>query len=86
MKVLIPQPLRSYTNQESQVSAAGETLSELLTDLDRQYPGIRFRIINEQDEMRPHVVFFVRGEKTRNIDESLQGSEEVVIVQALSGG
>ena len=86
MKVLIPQPLRSYTNQESQVSAAGETLNELLTDLDRQYPGIRFRIINEQDEMRPHVVFFVRGEKTRNIDEPLLGSEEVVIVQALSGG
>ena len=43
-------------------------------------------MIDEQDEMRPHLVFFVRGEKTRNLEEPLAGSEEVVILQALSGG
>ncbi len=86
MRVLIPQPLLSYTHQVGRVEAQGETLDELLSDLDQQFPGIRFRIINEQDEMRPHVVFFVRGEKTRNLGELLAGSEEVVIMQALSGG
>ncbi len=86
MRVLIPQPLLSYTNRQDQVDADGETLEELLADLDRQFPGIRFRMINEQDEMRPHIVFFVRGEKTRDLTEPLSGSEEVVIVQALSGG
>ncbi len=86
MRVLIPQPLLSYTGGRDRVAAAGTTLAELLDDLDGQFPGIRFRMINEQDEMRPHIVFFVRGEKTRNLSESLAGSEEVVIMQALSGG
>ncbi len=86
MRVLIPQPLRSYTAEQDMVSAQGRTLNELLNDLDRQYPGIRFRIINEQDEIRPHVVLFVRGEKTRNLEESVDGCDEVVILQALSGG
>ena len=61
MKVTIPQPLLSYTDQADRVEAAGGTLDELLHDLDRQYPGIRFRMINEQDEMRPHIIFFVGG-------------------------
>ncbi len=86
MRVLIPQSLLSYTGGQDRVAAAGTTLAELLDDLDGQFPGIRFRMINEQDEMRPHIVFFVRGEKTRNLSESLTGSEEVVIMQALSGG
>jgi molybdopterin converting factor small subunit len=84
--VLIPQPLRSYTGQRDRVEAEGATLAELLDDLDRQFPGIRFRMIDEQDRMRPHIVFFVRGAKTFDLHESLAGSEEVVILQALSGG
>ncbi|MEZ5559192.1 MAG: MoaD/ThiS family protein [Pseudomonadales bacterium] len=86
MRVLIPQPLLSYTGGVDLVDAHGETLDELLWDLDRQYRGIRFRMINEQDEMRPHVVFFVRGQKTRDLHEPLAGTSEVVILQALSGG
>ena len=86
MNVFIPDALRSYTNQQRLVEAHGETLDELLHDLDHRYPGIRFRMINEQDEMRPHVAFFVAGEKTRDLDASLLGSDEVIIMQALSGG
>ena len=86
MRVLIPDALQSYTSQRASVAAEGSTLAELLDDLDRRYPGIRFRMINEQDEMRPHIAFFVRGEKTRNLNESLTGTQEVVIMQALSGG
>jgi molybdopterin synthase sulfur carrier subunit len=86
MQVTIPQPLLSYTDQADRVDAVGTTLNELLDDLDRQYPGIRFRMINEQDEMRPHIIFFVGGTRTRNIEESLAGVNEVVILHALSGG
>ncbi len=85
MKVFIPDALRSYTKAPF-VEAGGNTLDELLTDLDAHYPGIRFRMINEQEQMRPHIAFFVHGKKTRNLQESLQGSAEVVIMQALSGG
>jgi molybdopterin converting factor small subunit len=58
MRVIIPTPLRSYTGRR-EVEANGSTLGAVLADLDRQYPGIRFRMIDEQDRMRPHVRFFV---------------------------
>ena len=86
MKVVLPQPLRSYTGNADQVEAEGLNLDDLLHDLDRQYPGIRFRMINEQDEMRPHIIFFVGGERTRNMQASLAQAREVVILHALSGG
>jgi hypothetical protein len=60
MKVLIPTPLRSYTNAH-EVKASGRSLVELLTNLDQRYPGLRFRIIDEQDRMRAHMRFFVNG-------------------------
>ena len=86
MRVIIPQALRSYTNQRDRVDAEGATLDELLVDLDRQFPGIRFRMVNEQDEVRPNVVLFVNGNKTSDLSEQLAGVDEVLIMQALSGG
>jgi molybdopterin converting factor small subunit len=86
MRVLIPTPLRSYTAQRDRVEASGATLNELLLDLDRQFPGIRFRMIDEQDRMRPHILFFVHGARTRDLNTPLDGTPEVVILQALSGG
>ncbi len=86
MRVIIPQALRSYTGQRDRVDAQGATLDELLFDLDRQLPGIRFRMVNEQDEVRPHVVLFVNGNKTSALSAKLAGVDEVVIMQALSGG
>jgi molybdopterin converting factor small subunit len=85
MKVLIPTPLRSYTGA-SLVDAQGATLGAVLLDLDRRYPGIRFRIVDEQDRMRPHVRFFVDGVQTFDLSRPLGPGEEVQIVQALSGG
>ena len=85
MKVLIPGPLRSYT-REREVEAAGATLAELLADLDRRYPGLRFRMIDEQDKMRAHIRFFVNGEQVRDIKRPLRPADAVQIVQALSGG
>ncbi len=86
MRVIIPQALRSYTDQRDRVDAEGATLDELLVDLDRQFPGIRFRMVNEQDEVRPNVVLFVNGNKTSDLSEQLAGVDEVLIMQALSGG
>jgi len=85
MNVLIPTPLRSYTGQRL-VEASGSTLGAVLADLDRQFPGIRFRMINEQDGMRPHVRFFVNGKQVFDLSKPLRSTDEVVIVQALSGG
>ena len=86
MKVLIPSPLRSYTAERGEVEATGTTLAEVLTDLDRRYPGIRFRMIDEQDAIRRHIRIWVNQDQVSGLDTPLQGSDEVIIFQALSGG
>jgi molybdopterin converting factor small subunit len=86
MKVSIPTPLRSYTGQAAIVEAEGGTIAELLVDLDRRYPGIRFRMIDEQDTIREHVRIFVNRERVVSLDASLETGDEVQILQALSGG
>jgi len=86
MRVLIPNPLRSYTANAAAVDALGNTLGELTQDLDRHYPGMRFRVIDEQGQVRPHIKFFVNGAATRSLAEPLSDADEVMIVCALSGG
>ncbi len=85
MKVLLPTPLLSYT-KEREVEASGATLTELLADLDRQYPGLRFRVIDEQNKMRAHMRFFVNNEQVFEITHALRPTDSVILVQALSGG
>jgi len=85
MQVLIPSPLLSYTNTKL-VDASGSTLLELLADLDRLYPGLRFRIVDEQDRMRPHMRFFINGEQVFTLLAPLVPTDSVQLVQALSGG
>ena len=85
MRVIIPSSLRSYT-QRSQAEANGATLAEALADLDRSYPGIRFRMIDEQDRIRRHIRIFVNGGQVRDLSQPLRPTDEVIIVQALSGG
>ena len=85
MNVLIPSPLRPYT-RASEVEAEGATLAELLDDLDRRYPGLKFRVIDEQEKMRPHMRFFVNGVQVFDIAHALKPTDSVYLVQALSGG
>jgi molybdopterin converting factor small subunit len=85
LKVLIPSALRSYTDK-TEAEAMGATLGAVLADLDRLYPGIRFRMIDEQNRIRRHIRIFVNGGQVRELSYSLKASDEVVIVQALSGG
>jgi len=85
MQVLIPTSLRSYT-RVSKVEAIGTTLGEVLADLDRQFPGIRFRMLDEQDRLRPHMRVFVNGRAVTDLAQPLRPADDVSIVQALSGG
>lgn len=86
MKVTLPTPLIEYTAGRREVDAAGATLAELLADLDRQYPGIRFRMVDEQDQVRAHIRFFVNRELQPAISAPLASTDELLVVAALSGG
>lgn len=85
MKILIPSALRSYTGQRTEADASGSTVGQILLDLDRQFPGIRFRIVDEQDAIRTHLRVFVNGQPGR-LETPVATSDEVAILMSLSGG
>lgn len=85
MKVLIPGALRSYTGA-AQVEADGATLDALFADLDRRYPGLRFRVVDEQGLLRPNMRLFVNGRGVRDLAHPLAPEDFVAVVLALSGG
>jgi sulfur-carrier protein len=86
MNVRIPSPLRSYTNQVATVSADGATVREILDDLDRQFPGLRFRVVDEQGNLRQHMRVFVNEDIVRDLDLRLAATDDVTLMQGLSGG
>jgi sulfur-carrier protein len=86
VRVRIPTPLRSYTHGESKVTADGCTVGEVIRDLDRRYPGMAFRVVDEQGAMRPHMIVWLRGERCRDLTAPVTPADEVVLMQALSGG
>jgi len=59
---------------------------QLLADLDRRYPGIRFRMVSEQDQIREHIRVFVNSERMLNLDNPLQPNTTVHIITSISGG
>jgi molybdopterin synthase sulfur carrier subunit len=90
LNVRIPGLLRSYTNGAERVSLQlpqrEATLAEVLKTLDSKYPGFRFRIIDEQGAVRPHIKLFVDTVLVRDLGAALQPDSELMIVGALSGG
>ncbi len=85
VKVLIPGALRSYAGQ-SHIQASGDTLDELFADLDRRYQGLRFRVVDEQGQLRPNMRIFVNGIGVRDLEHVLRPDDFVAVVLALSGG
>lgn len=85
LKVLIPSALQSYTGG-AWVEASGGTLEAVLRDLDGRYPGLRFRIVDEQDHIRPHLRVFVNGRPVFDLAAPLPSTEQIHFVLALSGG
>jgi sulfur-carrier protein len=84
--VRIASPLRSYTNGAASVDAAGGTVAEVLADLERRYPGMRFRMIDEQDRIRRHVRVFVNTREAKSLADRVGAGDELHLLCALSGG
>jgi len=86
VNVRIPTALRSYTGEQAVVTACGATVSAVLDDLDARYPGIRFRMVDEQSRIRPHMKVFLNDEVVRDLSSTVDPTDDLTIVQALSGG
>jgi len=85
-RVHVPSQLRSYTGGRAEVEADGDTLDAVLLDLDRRFPGFRFRVIDEQDRIRRHILLFVGSERSGELGAALPPGAEVHVIGALSGG
>ena len=86
MTVYIPGPLRTYTRNRGEVDAAGGTVEELLRDLDARFPGMRFRMIDEQDRIRQHIRIYINQEEARTVEATVRAGDTIQIICAISGG
>ena len=87
--VRIPTPLRSITNGSPEVQARAGTVADLVADLERQFPGLRERLLDEQGELRRFVNIYVNEEDIRFLDgktTALKDGDTVSIVPAIAGG
>lgn len=85
MRVHVGSVLHRYTGT-AQVEAEGSTVAAVMTDLDRRFPGLRFRVIDEHDHIRPHMKIFVACDCVMSIAAPVPAGVEIHILGALSGG
>ncbi len=86
IRVNIPSHLDSYTGGERDLGAEGKTLAEILSHLDERFPGIRFRIIDEQDQLRAHIKLFINQDMATTLEDVVGEEDVVTVTAALSGG
>ena len=86
LKVILSSHYQGYTDGRGEVSATGRTVEAVLEDLDRQFPGLRFRLVDEQGRLRRHVNVFVNDEVERNLGARIRKEDVLSILGALSGG
>ena len=89
IRVRIPTPLRRFTGGSEEVNVAGASIAAVVGDLERQFPGIKERICDEQGKVRRFVNLYVNGDDIRFLNEletPVKDGDEVSIVPAIAGG
>ena len=86
IRVAVPSQLIAYTGGATRVEAEGDTVGAVMDDLDRRYPGLKFRVIDEQDRIRRHMRIFVGRDEALAISAPVNDGGEVLLFGALSGG
>ena len=89
LTVRIPTPLRSLTKGAAEVQADGDTVADVVENLERQFPGIRERLVDESGELRRFVNIYVNEDDIRFLDgkkTALKTGDQVSIVPAIAGG
>lgn len=90
--VVIPTQLHSYTDHAREVSLRFDDhthvqpLRAVVAMLDARFPGMGFRIVDEQGRIRRHIAIFIGETLVRNLDAPVAADARVQIVGALSGG
>jgi molybdopterin converting factor small subunit len=86
VRIRVAALLYSYTGGQKTVEVDAATVEDAINAMDRQFPGIAFRIVDEQRQIRPHMNVFVNEENVRDSGTAIETGDEIYIVGALSGG
>ena len=86
VQVFIPSQLTSYTDGASRLAADGASIEQVLNNLDARFPGLKFRVVDEQDRIRRHMRIFRNGDRALDLGVQVGDRDEVLIFGALSGG
>jgi sulfur-carrier protein len=89
IQVVIPTPLRRFTDGEARVNGSGATIAELIDDLEARYPGLKERICDPDGQIRRFVNIFINGVNARDRDGAetpLKAGDEIGIIPAMAGG
>ena len=87
--VRIPTPLRSLTTGQAEVQVAADNVADLIEDLEKQFPGIKERLVDEGGEVRRFINFYINEEDVRFLQGSktaIKAGDQVSIVPAIAGG
>ena len=87
--IRIPTPLRKVTNGADKITVESGSILEIIESLDKEFPGIKTRLCDDNDELRNFVNMYINGEDIRFLDcieSSVNSGDEVSIVPAVAGG
>ncbi|HEY7652453.1 MAG TPA: ubiquitin-like small modifier protein 1 [Methylomirabilota bacterium] len=87
--VRIPTPLRALTKGAAEVQADAATVTDLIEDLERQFPGLKERLVEDGGELRRFINIYINQEDIRFLQgatTTLKQGDEVSIVPAIAGG
>jgi len=88
-KVKIPAPLLKFTGNKSPVEVDSGTIKELIDNLEKNYPGIKKRLCEDNGEIRKFINFYVNGDDMRflkGLDTAIKDGDDITIVPAVAGG
>ncbi|MCY1022823.1 MoaD/ThiS family protein [Pyxidicoccus sp. MSG2] len=87
--IRIPTPMRTFTSNQSEVTATGATVREVLKDLDARFPGIGARVLDERGAVRRYVNVFLNDEDIRalrELDTPVADTDRLTLIPAMAGG
>ncbi len=89
IKVRVPTPLRRFTAGVDEVVADGDSIRNVIEDLDRRHPGIRERLLDDSGELRRFVNVYLNGDDIRflnQLNSKVKDGDDISIVPAIAGG
>jgi molybdopterin synthase sulfur carrier subunit len=89
LRVRIPTPLRKITKGQDEVSAEGNNIAEVIDDLEKNYPGLKERICEQDGKLRRFVNVYLNDEDIRfknNLETEVKDQDELSIIPAIAGG